>query len=90
MLRFDQKHKRAERDVPAFGQDRAGAGRAPAFGRLHSSGTGVAEPDADASFVAKPIARFTPGARAKAIVPGIGGPWTTARFRIKLEPCGSS
>src|ERR1019366_7290333 len=46
--------------------------------------------DASASLVAKPIARFTPGASAKAIVPGIGGPSTTARFRIKLEPCGSS
>ena len=33
MLRFDQKHKRAERDVSGCRQDRAGAGRAPAFGR---------------------------------------------------------
>ena len=28
--------------------------------------------------------------RVKALVPGVGEPWTTARFRLTLERCGSS
>ena len=53
MLRFDQKHKRAERDVPGCRQDRAGAGRAPAFGRKRGLRTTRRDQDPDARFSAK-------------------------------------
>jgi hypothetical protein len=40
----------------------------PDLGRLHSSATGVAEPDPDASYVANAIVRRAPAGRGKAIV----------------------
>jgi len=54
---------------------------APETGRLHSSGSGVAEPDLDASDVAKPIVSHGRGQKANALVvtERTDGPMATPR-----------
>jgi hypothetical protein len=49
-------------------------------GRMHSAGTGLAEPDPDASFVAEAVASRLPRGQAKAIVGEMLG------FRGGLSP----